>query len=408
MPVRALQRSVLALLALTLLLGLVRAPRPPRHPIGPTQDATNAYLQDVRSDVRGLRPRYHDTVLKIVARYLHPDDAWRVQRCQNTVLRLRHDAHRVDKLAMARCQTVWCPACPTLDWRIRARYQVAKLESVIPGRELVLGHSVWTLPPELRTIAARVPDGITRLRAAVLDTICDVYGVETAAEGVGRAASQRELGIIANLHPFGDEAEPFPQWAPHLDVLLPGVRHTGTGVKRLRATWPAPYRVTQDVYRRALRRQFAPLCQTIDEHHYVGSEFDVVLHIGDNRDRHMVRGPQARAKVWYSCRPHFDLSRAHLEAPDGPAPILVYTPKGGHHIHRRDPKDFFTALYEIGEEHLAGTKAWGYLGNLSRRLYAQTARAAGNEPVVWRPKSGWHVTKRYPRSRDGRYEADAA
>lgn len=308
------------------------------HRLGPEQPATNAFIHSVRAGARARRPKVHRTVALIIARYLLPDDAWAVQRCQETALRLTHDAHRADRVVMALCRTVWCDACPTFEHRARTKYQADKIASVIPGNELALGHSVWTLPPFLHPFLRRDEAALTRFRAAVLDTILQAFEVKGTAEGRGRAAGQRELGIVANLHPFGDTATPFPKWAPHLDVLLPAVRHRTGGIERLVGDWPIGFRKTQSIYREELRRQFAPLVRDTLERDKLDGKFKVNLRIVKHDGAHFVRGGIARHKVWYSCRPHFEMSRARLEDPNGPKPILAYKPKGADLIHRRQPR----------------------------------------------------------------------
>lgn len=362
--------------------------------IGPTTLPTAGLLSDVQSRSKKRRHRADPTVRSLASKYLTYDDYRTIQACRKPILRQAHDDANGHRLRAASCKSMWCPWCIRQEHRAAAKFQAARIMSLHPKKELSLRNIVFTLPPSLRPYLAQDPTRLVDFKRAAMTTLARVYGFTTHKQAM------KELGAIVNVHAWGDDAPGWPKFHPHLDCLIPAVRIHNETVAFLPDEWPSSKAATRKIYREELRAVFSKFVPGGEHNFAIAGDFPVVLRWGTK----IVSGDQAHHRVWYSCRPLFDMSRARLETKNG-RDVLVYEPQGSDVIHRVPAAPAMAAVYNM-RPFLNGGEVSSQHGTLSRRSYAHACKVAGNEPVHRREKTGWKIVSVYKPGPDGRYDPE--
>lgn len=359
--------------------------------IGPNQHVPATRARRILQEARNRRRRVHPSVRQLVA-MLPPGEEARIRACAKSGLRLTHDEERHDLIVPRLCRSAYCPWCPAAEHYKRATFQAARLASVGPTEgDLALRNLVFTTPPELRRWMLYDPRGIPALREAAWRTI-------TGAFGLTNEKNRRDLAVVMNLHAIGTEAwtRAGPEWAPHLDVLLPATRRDGDRLRPLPKSWPELYARTRARYKDELLRAVQAAGAPVETTALVAARNDIVCRVGAR-----VEGDRAYHRVWYSSRPLLEMGRARIEGDD-----LVYVPMGETKPRRCDPPAFIRTFLSLRDHLAAGdgeggktergesAKTTTWHGFLGKSAYAKNCKKLGRTPTPWRPKKGWRIKDR--------------
>lgn len=366
-------------------------------------EPAQGHLRDVQREATKRRAEWQPSWRKILP-LLPPADAAAIRQCGLHLARFHNPKTGMDFLVPKYCHGYYCPWCPKQAHYLRTLYHARKLASVDPTEKEPTPrviNLVFTLPPDLRAWAREDPRVMPAWRRAILRTIGEAYGYK-GRQGcpVERAAFQ-EMGAMMNLHAIGDEAEPWPKWAPHYDIIIPAWKRVGDKIKPLRRTWPKRFEATRAKYRANLQRELLPIARVprlrADLVTFLRSDFETVWHVSrppktpSNPDgKGIVHVESAMHRIRYSCRPLFVLQNARVPTIDPPH-MLVYRIEHGRRtkpiVHR---VLLGPALSQLGSirEWMTGRYARAQVGILSKRTYDAAARIAGHEPIRERATRG--------------------
>lgn len=405
----ALLGLLLALVAFPPTGGPHKRERRPKFELREDAKATPRLLNAVLQ-LKSPKAAEEDARMASLLPYLLPEDAEEVRRCRTAAARY-HDATRgTDFLAGWRCRSPWCATCARIKHETRTAYQVAKISSVNPSPKnaLLYVHTVWTLPPELHEIVRNDSRGFDAWMDAIRATIAEVYGYKGTHKG-GSAVKNcfRELGMLANVHAWGDSAQPWPKWAPHADVLMPAYRKREGKMQRLPEKWPKLYPITAAIYRRQLATAFLPLALRPIENAgllaFLKTDFATDWHVTlTSKESQKVLLTSARL-VRYSCRQLYMSGDGHVRKDANGEPVLVYRPPANRKrpiVHRVKPGPALGAVRSM-QEFVWGENARRYYGIMANRAYADACALAGKPAVKEREKKGVRLKAAYVRRADG-------
>lgn len=401
-------------------------PRDPLHwtesknELLPDEEPRNGFLHNIKDRIIDGKTRDYDRSIHKIAPYLPPVDLAKIRACSKNVLRFHDPKRALDVYFPVMCGNYYCLRCPHFEHQKRVLYHARKIASLDPTEEYPVPrvvNTVWTLPPELHAWARRDPRVMPGWRRAILRTIAEVYGYK-GRQGmtIDRAAFQ-ELGAIMNLHPIGDEAEPWPKWAPHYDLIIPAWKRVGDKIEPLRTTWPdRPYSKTNRRYADNLRRFLLPFAERpqplLDIAAFLQTDFQTVWHVSkpprtdsNPEAKGIIHQESAMHRIRYSCRPLFTLSSAGIREDDGRHHLVYTVPKGKRRgvVHHRVPVGPAVVQLESLREWMTGRASRSWAGILSRHQYDATAKLAGHEPVRPKLKKGFVLKAAYELGDDAKY-----
>ena len=387
----------------------------------PDEEARNSFLHDIKDGILEDRTRDYDRSIKKIAPYLPPVDLAKIKQCGKNVLRFHDPKRGLDVCLPALCGNYYCLRCPHFEHQKRVFYHARKIASLDPTEEFPVPrimNTVWTLPPELHDWARTDSRFMPAWRRAILRTIGEVYGYEGKQGYPVERVAFKELGAIMNLHAIGDEASPWPKWAPHYDLIMPAWKRVGDKIEPLRTSWPdRPYSRTNRRYADNLRHFLLPLAKRphlmMDRVAFLETSFQTVWHVSkpprtdtNPEGKGIIHQESAMHRIRYSCRPLFTLSSAGIEE-DGERKFLSYTVakgKGQGTIRHVVPLGPALSQLESLREWMSGRATRSWAGVLSRTSYDETAKLARHEPVRAKVKRGFILKAAYELGDDARYK----
>lgn len=373
----------------------------------------NGFLHEVSEAARAHGRDYHASVAQLLD-YVPAADASAVRRCTRDLLRFHDPKTGRDILVAARCGNYYCIRCPDSAHHSRTLYHARKLASLDPNESQPVPrvlNLVFTLPPQLHAWAREDPRVLPGMRRAILRTIGEAYGYEGRAGYPVDRAAFKELGAVMNLHAIGDEATPWPKWAPHYDIIMPAWKRTGDHIEPLRETWPERYTKTNARYQQNLRHCLTPLATRPTRRaaiaSFLESRFMTDWHASrpprsasNPTGRGVIHVESAMHRIRYSCRPLFNMANARLDQTD-----LVYALQGRREIlEHRVPVGPALGQLESIRAWMTGRMTRSWAGILSRSSYDKTATLAGHAPVRERKKKDLVHKTTYEWTPDGSYE----
>ena len=393
--------------------------RPKKNELHPHQEAHHWFLREARDQAHARGRTSHPSVNEILD-FVPAADASAVRACAENILRFHNPKTGRDMLVPALCHNYYCWRCPEFAHHKRMLYHARKLASLDPSEihpvpQVV--NLVFTLPPQLHAWARTDPRFFPAWRRAILRTVGQAYGYEGRAGYPVDRAAFKELGAILNLHAIGDEATPWPKWAPHYDIIMPAWKRVENKIEPLRTTWPERYSRTNRRYQENLRHTLLPLAKRPTPMR----ELDAFLASDFKTDWHVSRPPRSRTnpgargiihhesamhRIRYSCRPLFTLANARLSEDDDGRLLMEYSIDQGK---RRRPLRHTSPLGPVLGQ-LQSIRAWmqgrmtrSWAGILSRTSYDQAATLAGHAPARERQKKGLLHKATYEPRVDGGY-----
>ncbi|MFA5860111.1 MAG: hypothetical protein WDA16_00305 [Candidatus Thermoplasmatota archaeon] len=385
--------------------------------IPPSVDPAPSLLDEVSEAARERGKDFHASVARILD-HVPSVDASTVRRCARDIIRFHDPKTGRDIMLPIRCGGYYCIRCPDTAHHARTLYHARKIASLDSSEAEPLPkvlNLVFTLPPELHAWAREDPRVLPGMRRAILRTLGQAYGYEGRAGLPVDRAAFRELGAIMNLHAIGDEAAPWPKWAPHYDIIIPAWKRADDYMEPLRATWPERYSKTNTRYQDNLRYCLKPLALRPVRRPIIASFLEKVFMT----DWHASRPPRtptnptgrgvihqesALHRIRYSCRPLFNMANAHLL--EGDETTLVYTVQGRRtQVDHQVPLGPALGQLESIRAWMTGRMTRSWAGILSRTSYDAAARLAGHTPVREREKKGFVHKATYEWNHDGTYQA---
>lgn len=379
------------------------APTRPKHELAPTLEPTSGHLRSVQEEATKRRAAWN-RAWRHFLQAIPPADAAAVRNCGLSLVRFHNPKTGMDFLVPKYCHNYYCPTCPKQAHFLRALYHARKLASLDPSEDEPVPrvvNLVFTLPPDLHAWARDDPRVMPAWRKAIMRTIGEAYGYKGRQGCPLERAAFQELGAIFNLHAIGDEATPWPKWAPHYDIIMPAWRKDAEKLVPLRATWPEKFSQTRTRYRDNLRHTLLPLARVPTPRpflvSFLQSDFDTVWHVSrpprtpsNPQGRGVIHVESAMHRIRYSCRPLFVLQNANITTSKPPHVLTYRIDQGGKKgpIIHRGPLGPVVSQLESIREWMHGRKARVQVGTLSKRTYDKTARLAGREPVRERVKRG--------------------
>lgn len=373
-----------------------------RIELSPSVEPGNGFLGHSRDVLNKRRVPWKRMWSKIL-RHVPPHDAAAVQSCGEDLARFHNPKTGLDVFFAKLCHNYYCPTCPHYAHYTRTYYHARKIASLDPTHEKPVPkvvNLVFTLPPALHAWARIDPRFMPAWRKAIMRTIGEAYGYEgTRGCPVDRTAF-KELGAIMNLHAIGDEAKPWPKWAPHMDIIMPAWKRTDGKIEPLRTTWPERFKATNRRYREKLQELLMPIAKKpdyrLDVVEFLKTDFDTVWHLSrppktpTNPERKsIIHVESAMHRIRYSCRPLFTLAQARHYEEEGKEWLWYEIPQGT----RRRVTHHVPLLPALGQlesirQWMTGRMARTQVGILSKRSYDATVKLAGHEPVRERASRG--------------------
>ena len=375
-----------------------------RWRIGPEEEPPNAYFRDLYRRTLARRKRVHPSVTQ-ASKHLPPWEWNRVRMCHKAIMRWHDSKARVDTLGGRRCSSAWCPWCPHIMHVERTRFQANRIKSLdpalAPDSRPVLQNHVFELPVPFHDLALRDPRVLPAFRQAIRRTLGEAYGYAGRKTRPLDRVAFSHLGAIAHLHAWGDKAKPWPKWAPHYDVLLANWRLTEEGkVESLGESWPTTYAKTRRMYREHLRSALLPVVKKPERKQdlveFLEMDFRVIWHVSRTRDeKKEVHRATSMHRIWYSCRPLFELAKCRIQVSEKGSTVLVYRPnEEGDVEHHVPPGPAFRRLRAL-QDYWKGREARRFWGILHGEAYDAAVAAAGNPPAREQPKTGKVLVKAY-------------
>lgn len=345
-------------------------------------------------------------------------DASAVRRCGQDLVRFHNPKTGLDVIYAKRCHNYYCPHCPQAAHYFRTLYHARKIASLDPTDERPepkVVNLVFTLPPTLHEWTRTDPRVLPAWRRAILRTIAGAFGYKGKQGYPMERVAFKELGAILNLHAIGDEAQPWPKWAPHYDIIMPAWKRAGDKIEPLRTTWPERFAATNKRYRLQLQEQLLPIATKPNYRlgivDFLKTDFDTVWHVSRPPRTHsnpdgkgMIHEESAMHRIRYSCRPLFSMIHALYRNDNNKEEILYeVTGKNLRPLVHRVPLGPALGQLESIRSWMTGRMARSQAGILSKTSYDAAAHLAGHEPVREKVKRGLVCKVTYETGPDGMY-----
>lgn len=390
--------------------------------INPAFEPNDGYLRHVQEESTKRRAAWQRTwnrVMELIPAW----EASAIRACGTTLARFHNPKTGMDILVPRLCHGYYCPTCPPQMHWTRTTYHARKIASLDPSEEKPtpkVVNLVFTLPPTLHQWVRDDPRVAPAWRKAVMRTIAQAYAYEGRRGYPVERVAFNELGAIINFHAIGDEASPWPKWAPHLDIIMPAWKRVDDKIEPLRSTWPERFAATNQRYQDNVRDILLPLAKTptprLETVEFLKADFETVWHVSrppktrSNPDRKgIIHVESAMHRIRYSCRPLFVLQNARIST-SGSGESMIYRIEHGRRsrpIIHRVPLGPALGQLESIREWMHGRRARAQVGILSKRTYDAVARLAGHEPVRERINRGLVHRATYELTPDNTYTKSA-
>lgn len=386
--------------------------------ISPNLEAGPGFLRSISEEASEKRVEWRKSWSRIL-KALPPVDAHAVRHCGVDLVRFHNPKTRLDVIFPKRCHNYYCPYCPQTAHYFRTLYHARKIASLDPTEERPeprVVNIVFTLPPDLHAWARTDPRVLPSWRRAIMRTIGGAFGYKGKQGYPVERVAFKELGAILNLHAIGDEARPWPKWAPHYDIIMPAWKRVGDDIKPLRTSWPERFQSTNKRYRLELREQLLSLAlkpnYLLGIAEFLRTDFETVWHVSrpprttsNHNGTGMIHQESAMHRIRYSCRPLFSMVHA-AHTVENEQQFLLYDVQGKDKraIRHRVPLGPALGQLESIRAWMVGRMARSQAGILSKTSYDAAAKLAGHMPVREKVKRGLVHKATYELSEDGKYE----